>query len=257
MNLAITVYISGASSGLGRSLALCYAREGANLALVARRGDVLNTVAAECRACGAKEVLCLAADLSVAEASQKSVRDTLARFGKINLFIANAGISRNHSPQTLTWSEFKNIHDLNVYGAIAGILEVLPHMLKDKSGQIVGISSIAGFRGLPSAACYSSSKAAFTAFLESLRQDLKRTQSGVSLSVVSPGFIRTPLVDKNQHPMPFIVSADQAAARIVSGIKAQKPHIAFPLIMVFLASLIKVLPTRLFDAILTRLPWKR
>lgn len=255
--MAITVYISGASSGLGRSLALCYARQGANLALVARRGDMLESVAAECRACGAANVLCLVADLSVADASQKSVRDTLAHFEKIDLFIANAGISRNHSPQTLTFSEFKNIHDLNVYGAIAGILEILPHMLKNKSGHIVGISSIAGFRGLPSAACYSSSKAAFTAFLESLRQDLKRTQSGVLLSVVSPGFIRTPLVDKNQHPMPLILSADQAAARIVRGITAQKPHIAFPLTMVFLASLMKILPAKLFDAILIRLPWKR
>lgn len=252
-----SVYISGASSGLGRAMALLYAKNGKKLALVARRESVLNEVKAECLASGAKEAFCLPTDLADVEASQNSVRQALEKLEKIDLFIANAGISRNHTAQTLSWDEFKNIFDVNVYGAIAGILEILPHMLKTGSGRIVGISSIAGFRGMASATGYSSSKAAFTAFLEGLRQDLLRMKTGVKMSVVSPGFIRTPLVEKNRHPMPLIVSAERAAEIIARGIAADKPHIAFPLPLVFLASIMKILPARLFDAILTRLPLNR
>lgn len=254
---AITVYITGASSGLGRALALHYAKMGARLALVARRETELNEVASKCLQSGAAEVLIIVADLSLPEESQQSVRTTQEKLGVPDIFIANAGISKNHSPQTLKWEEFKKIYDTNVYGAVAGILEVLPAMLKKNSGHIAGISSIAGFRGLPTSACYSSSKAALTAFLESLRQDLKRSKSGVAVSVVSPGFISTPLVNKNKHPMPLIMSPEKAARIIAWGIEKHTPHIAFPKTMVFLAWIAKMLPSRPYDAIMTQLPWKR
>lgn len=247
------VWLSGASSGLGAALARELASRGARLALFARRQPELEKLAVELRSLSASapaEVIVQAGDVSDRVRVHAAVRECEERFGGIDVLLLNAGIGDPLFPDKFSAELVERITRVNYFGAIHGIEAALPKMLERGAGTIVGVSSIGAVRGFPTAAPYCASKAALTSFLESLRLDLRGR--GVKVITVSPGFIKTPLTDRNRFPMPFLQPADRAARRIVDGIVRGKREIHFPRRLTVPMKLLRILPGFLYDFLLAR-----
>jgi hypothetical protein len=245
------VIITGASSGIGAALARRYAASGAILGLVARRAAALREIAAPLPArC---EIYPL--DVRDAAALTAAARHFVDRHGCPDIVIASAGVSVG----TLTQHAgdipaFQEVLDINVMGTVKAFQPFVGCMRERGSGALVGIASVAGYRGLPGAAAYSASKAAAISYLESLRVELRG--SGVRVITVCPGFVATPMTEGNPYPMPFRMSADEAAAKIASLIARGKPHAVIPWEMAIAARLLRVLPGRLFEWLAARAPRK-
>ena len=138
--------------------------------------------------------------------------------------------------------------DVNFTGAIHATMAVLPHMMARKSGHLVVVSSVAGFRGLPKSSAYSASKAAISTYWESLRVEVQ--PHGIAATTINPGYIKTPLTDKNKHPMPFIITAEKAAKIMANGILARRKVITFPARMRWAMRLMRFLPNWLYDRLM-------
>jgi short-subunit dehydrogenase len=239
-----TILITGASSGIGKALALLYAAPGVTLLLVGRNTERLKETENLCRRKGA-EVTTDSTSVTDSAGLAKKILEWDDRH-PIDLVIANAGISGN--------SNLYEIMDINLNGAFNTVNPLIPRMIARGCGHIVLMSSMAGFRGLPSAPAYSVSKVAVRAWGDALRPLLKK--DGIAVSTIFPGFVKTPLTDVNKFPMPFLMEADQAAAIIKRGIDGKKASIAFPWQMHVLCWLLGVLPRSLGDWILSRAPKK-
>ncbi len=245
------VWISGASSGLGESLARELAARGCHLAIFARREQLLEKLRSDLVAAHPSiSVIAQTGDVRDRAQVHAGIREAEGRLGGIDLLILNAGTGDSLSPEKFSAELVERITAVNYLGAIYGIEAALPAMLQRKSGTIVGVSSIGAVRGFPMAAPYCASKAALTSFLESLRLDL--WGSGVRVITVSPGFIKTPLTDRNRFPMPFLVSSESAARRIVDGISRRKREIHFPRRLTIPLKILRCFPGFLFDWILSR-----
>jgi hypothetical protein len=254
--------ISGASSGLGLALARHYLERGAIVAAFARRGEPLQTLAAEFPG----KVFAYALDVRDAAAVQHAARDFIGRAGVPDVVIANAGVSVG----TLTeYAEdidaFQQVMDTNVLGIVKTFQPFIPAMRdaahSPPAGEgdahrptLVGIASVAGFRGLPGAGAYSASKAAAISYLESLRVELR--DSGVKVVTVCPGYIRTPMTDVNTYPMPFMLDAGEAALRIARAIGQGKPFAVVPWRMGIAGGILRLLPNRLYDFLFSKAPHK-
>ncbi|MBI5244392.1 MAG: SDR family NAD(P)-dependent oxidoreductase [Elusimicrobia bacterium] len=221
------VLITGATSGLGRELALQLAREGCRLALTGRREERLKETARAVSSAGGA-ALALAGDVRDPACVQRHYAAIKKELGGLDWAILNAGISKSSSARDRFSSEdFRRVYETNVFGPVYWIEAVLPDMLAARSGVIAGIASVAGFRGLPRSGAYSSSKAALIATLESLRVDLRG--SGVEVVIVCPGFIRTELTEKwKPEDMPFLIEPEAAARKAIAGIKARRRIVHFP-----------------------------
>jgi short-subunit dehydrogenase len=248
-----TILITGASSGIGEALALLYAAPDVTLLLTGRNIERLMAVAGSCRSKGAVVDTC---------AIDVTARDTLAEKVltwddqyKIDLVIANAGVSGGTSMDARqTEAQLREIIEVNLIGTFNTINPLIPRLRLRKQGHIALMSSMAGFRGMPNAPAYSTSKVAVRAYGDALRPLLK--PEGITVSIIFPGFVRTPLTDVNTFPMPFLMEADKAAAIIKRGLDAQKAFIAFPWQMHIFCWLLGALPRRLGDALLNRAPRK-
>lgn len=247
-----TIAITGASSGLGAALAEYYATPGTHLFLHGRDMARLESVAGKCRGLGA-EITLFTADLRDRDAMAEWISRCDAA-SPIDLLIANAGISAGSGTEGEPTAQARAIFDVNVTGMLNTVLPAIALMKSRKRGQIALISSLAGMRGLPSSPAYSASKAAVKAYGEALRGALKR--DGVRVSVVCPGYIRTPMTDVNDFPMPFLMEADMAAARIAAGLAANRSRIAFPFGLYFPLWLLSCLSPRLTDPLFAALPNK-
>lgn len=246
----LRVVISGASSGLGTALARHYAARGATLALIARRSDVLHRLAAELPA-----AIPYPADVRDGAALDAAAADFIRRHGPPDIVIANAGVSTG----TLTecaedLPRFQAVMDINVMGMVKTFHPFLGAMKAARRGALVGIASVAGVRGLPGAGAYSASKAAAISYLESLRLELRG--SGVSVITVRPGYIATPMTEANPYPMPFMLSAEQAAGKIARGIERRRRLVTIPWQMAVVARLLRLLPIPLYDALFGAAPHK-
>jgi short-subunit dehydrogenase len=239
------ILLTGASSGIGAALAIALASNwSARIGLVARREDLLEEVATSVRAAGG-EALCLPCDVSDAEGIASAVARCAEELGPITHAIANAGIGEVMFVHKSDAALIAKIMRVNYEGATNLFAAVLPQMIESGGGHLVGVSSIAGFRGLPGSANYSASKAALSAWLESARIELKHR--GISVSAVHPGFVSTPMTDKNPFPMPFMVPVEKAAQIIVRGIAKKKRDINFPWPMVTLMRLVRLMPNWVYD----------
>ena len=238
------VFLTGASSGIGTALAHAYAARGAKLGLVARRGDALHALAASLNC----ETLVCSADVRSDAEVQQAAELFLARFGTPDVVIANAGVSHGTATeQAADLATFAEIMDTNALGMVRTFQPFVTAMRRAKQGRLVGIASVAGFRGLPGSGAYSASKAAAITYLESLRIELRG--SGVSVATICPGYISTPMTEKNSYSMPFIMPSEQAAKKILSAIDGGRTFYVFPWQMAWIGKIMRVLPNPLFDTL--------
>jgi len=247
----LRVILTGASSGLGAALARHYAAAGATLGLIARRQPELERLRATF------PVPCEIYPLDVRDeaAIAAAARDFIGKHGCPDTVIANAGVSVG----TLTEFEedrrvFQDVVDINLIGMVNTFQPFLAAMRGRGSGTLAGIASVAGYRGLPGGAAYSASKAAAIAYLESLRVELHA--SGVQVVTICPGYVATPMTEKNPYPMPFRMSAEQAAAKIASIVARGKSFSMIPWQMAVVARVMHVLPHWLYDRLAARAPRK-
>jgi short-subunit dehydrogenase len=243
----VKVFLTGASSGIGEALARHYSGKGAVLGLFARRVDRLKelqlSLPAPSEAYGG-DVRDLAAVAVAAE-------DFMTRHGVPDIVIANAGVSYGTTTESARDAAvFRETFDINVLGLVHTFQSFVAPMRARKSGALVGIASVAGFRGLPGASAYSASKAAAISYLEALRVELHGT--GVQVTTICPGFIETPMTARNPYPMPFIIGAEDAARRFARVIAARKAYAVVPWQMAIVGRLLKAIPNGVYDAIASK-----
>ena len=246
-----SLVITGASSGLGLALARHYLQRGATIAALARRGDLLQTLSAQFPG----KVFCYALDVRDSAAVKLAASDFIAHSGVPDVVIANAGVSTG----TLTeYAEdidsFQEVMDINVLGIVKTFQPFIAAMRASQRGTLVGIASVAGFRGLPGASAYSASKASAISYLESLRVELR--SSGVKVVTICPGYIKTPMTIVNPYPMLFILEADEAARRIALAIKRQAAFAVIPWQMDLVGRLLKCIPNWTYDRLFVNAPRK-
>lgn len=247
-----TVWLTGASSGIGESLAFEIARRGARVAISARREQELKKVAEKIEGLG-QIAKAYPADV-LSELSLKTAVAGIERdLGPIDIVIANAGSHVFTVPEEFNTEEYLSLMNLNYGGMLRTISSVLPQMLDKKNGAIVGVASLAGFRGLPRAAAYGASKSAQIHFLESIRYHLE--EHGLQVTVINPGFVKTPLTDKNDFYMPFLVPPERAAVLICNAIEKGKKELSFPIPFSWFMKLMRVVPYPIHE-IVARLAWK-
>ena len=249
-----TILITGASSGIGEALALHYAGDGVLLALTGRNAKRLEEVAKACEVKGAR-VHQAVLDVTARDMMHKWIMDLEVRFG-FDLVIANAGISGGTAGQegAEDSAQIHYIFDVNVRGVFHTIDPVIPSMVRRGKGQIGIVSSLAGYRGFPGAPAYSASKAAVKVYGEGLRGALYGT--GVGVSVICPGFVKSRMTDANDYKMPFMVPAEKAAKIIAQGLAKNKGRIAFPWQTAFAAWCFSILPDSWAQPLLRKLPGK-
>ncbi len=245
-----TVFLTGASSGIGEAIAIAIAKKGGTLGLVARRDGLLNEIAARCEAAGGAARV-FACDVVDAEALHAAAEKFRSEFGRIDILIANAGIGGNDAlTRAYDPASVKKLIDINLMGAVNSIHAVVPKMLENGSGHLVAISSLAGLRGLPKSAAYSASKAAMTAFFESVRLD--HADKGIAVTIIQPGFIKTPLTSGRSNKMPFIMELDEAIPHFIAAIENKKKFAAFPWPLAWFVRLGRLMPAWLYDAVAGR-----
>ena len=235
------VCVTGASSGIGRALALEFAREGACVGVLARREDRLRHLCEEIRAMGATAESAVA-DASDRQAIQAAFHSLADRLGPCDILVANAGVGSSNSARDLNIAGAEAVIHTNLLGPMYAFEAVLPQMLARGSGHLVGISSVAAFKGLPSAAAYCASKAGLNAYLESLRITLRSKK--IAVTAICPGFVRTEMTAKNPK-MLWVLEPDVAARKVVRAIARRKKVYCFPKRMRWLIELTRWLPDRL------------
>lgn len=241
------IVITGASSGIGAELARIYARRGDRIALLARRADRLAAVAAEVAALGGKAMV-VECDVVDRKSVEAAVQRVLTEFGTLDLVIANAGVAKPVRATAFSTDDAELVMSTNFYGMIYLFGAVIPSMLAQKSGQFVGIASVAGLRGLPRFSVYSASKAAMQNFLEAARAEL--APEGIAVTTVNPGFIETEMTAKNRFRMPFLMKLEPAAKIIAAGIDRRARVIEFPFATSKMMRIVRLLPDALVDRIM-------
>jgi short-subunit dehydrogenase len=240
-----TALVTGASSGLGRGLALWFSRRGVKVYAAARRRENLEALADEARAAGA-QVEPVELDVSHADNTLARIRELDASCGGLDLVIANAGVGLETNARRMKWEAVKQTIDVNVTGAAATLCAVLPQMVERQRGHLVGVASLAAYRGLGRNAAYSASKAYLSTFMESLRVDLQGT--GVNVTCLYPGFVKSEMTANNKFPMPFLLETEEAVELMGKAILRGETQYAFPWRMARLMGLVKSMPNALFDA---------
>lgn len=246
-----TIFLTGASSGIGKAIALELGVCGARIGFVARRKQLLDDVAEQIKKSGS-DVLALAADVADKAQIKKAADSVKQKFGAVDILIANAGVGGHMKAENFSSETFENVFAVNFMGVIYCIEAVLPDMLKRGSGHISAVSSLAGWRGLPDNGAYSSSKSALTTVLESLRNELR--PKGIAVSAISPGFVRTEMTDKDGgEKLPFLIEAGDAARRILAGLAKKQRDIAFPFPTASAMRLAKFLPDAVWDMVAVKI----
>ncbi len=238
--------ITGASSGIGGALAVELAKRGARLGLVARRAEALSEIADGITAAGGQAVI-LPADVRDADSLRAAAEQLSSEIGPVDVLIANAGIGPTRDGSDLNAKEVSDVININVIGAANSVAAVLPHMVAAGQGHLIVISSLAAYRGLPGSAAYCASKAAVSTFFESLRLDLE--PKGIAVTIIHPGFIKTPLTSGREAQMPFLMELDDAVQKIVRAIERRKKSYAFPWQLASIVRAGMVMPIWMYDRI--------
>jgi len=241
-----TVLITGASSGIGKAVGEKLLQINCNLILTARRNDIIENWVNKLENKKAN-ILILKNDVI----NKSNVAQTFAKiteeFGNIDVAILNSGIGKNVTTQNFSLQIAEDIINTNFLGVVYWIEQLLPNMMKNKSGIIAPVSSLADNRGYSGSGFYCASKAALSIFAEGLSIDLAKF--GIKVITIKPGFVKTPMTDQNKFKMPFMISAEKAAEKIIAGIKKEKNIIQFPFPTVLGAKIIGMLPNWVYRLI--------
>lgn len=230
-----------------------FAEEGALLALTARRKDIIDRIAQQLEV--KTRVASYKCDVTNTEEVRNVYRQIKIDFGKIDIAFLNSGVSFRSSVKEFSSEKAKQTFDTNVLGLINFVEVLLPDFMSERNGVIVGVSSLADSRGFPKSGFYCASKAAASIFLESLRIELK--PYNVKVITVRPGFVKTPMTDKNEFFMPLLMEPEKAAKIIVNGIKKEKRIIQFPLLISLAVRILRIIPDLLFEYLASREPIPR
>jgi short-subunit dehydrogenase len=246
------LWITGAGKGIGRAVALEYAARGWTVAISARTAADLNAVA---RAAGDAQapgrIHAFACDVTDQDALKQTFKEVEHAIGPLDQVIFNAGTHIPNAPHNFSVAPFRTLMEINYMGTVNGLSAVIPAFLERRAGHIGVVSSVAGYRGLPNASAYGATKAALINMCEALKPQLER--AGVTISVINPGFVRTPLTDKNEFPMPFLMEPEDAARAVFAGMAKRKFEIAFPAPFVLMLKVLRVLPYGLYFALVKRI----
>ena len=249
----MNIIITGATSGIGKELAKIYANENNNLFLSGRNEKRLQEVKEICQKRNAKVETAII-DV-VDELATKNWIKNIATNHSLDLIIANAGISAGTEGGPESFEQIKSIFNTNIQGVLNTIQPTIEIMKEQKSGQIAIMSSLAGFRGLPSSPAYSASKSCVRVYGEALRGNLQRF--GIKVNVICPGYVKTPMTDVNNFPMPFLMPVEKAAKIIKHSLAKNKSRIAFPFAFYFVVWLATLLSNKIIDPIFAKLPGKK
>jgi short-subunit dehydrogenase len=217
--------VTGASSGIGHALARALAAEGCKVGLVARRQDPLASLAGAIRASGGVAEYATA-DICEREEAVKAIRDLAVRLGPVDLLVANAGVGAPTILEPFNVGDVEKMFRVNVLGVVYSLEAVLPAMLERRRGHVAAVSSQAAYKGLPGEWGYTASKAAVNNVMEGLRIQLRG--KGIAVTTLCPGFVATPMTEVNQFKMPWLLTADEAARRIVRALRRRKKVYNFP-----------------------------
>ncbi len=239
-----SVWIAGASSGIGAELARRLDRAGHRVAVSARRADRLDELTRTGR-----NMLPLPLDVTDATAVSNAVGDVIEAFGRLDLAILNAGTYRRGSFEDTALADFEAAMTVNYFGVVHGLKALLP-VMRDPGGQIAVVASLAGYCGLPYANGYGPSKAAVISLCESLRAEL--AGSRIDLRLINPGFVDTPLTRQNDFEMPYLMATDAAAKEILRQLEGGDFEIAFPAPFVRRLKLLRLMPYRWYFAAMRR-----
>jgi short-subunit dehydrogenase len=234
-----TVWLIGASTGIGEALARALAAEGATLTLSARDGAKLSALQQSLPGSGHRVAALDVTDMASVEAAWAQVNTA-----PVDLVIYNAGAYEPMSAMQFDLARVEQMVDVNFSGALRVLAQVLPAFIARNAGHIALVASVAGYRGLPGAMGYGASKAALMHLCENLRADL--TGSGVGVTVINPGFVKTRLTDKNDFRMPAMITPEQAAAAIVAGLNRDEYEIHFPKRFTRVLKFLQLLPHGLY-----------
>jgi short-subunit dehydrogenase len=243
------VMITGASSGIGRGVALETAARGASVGLVARREELLHELEDEIGALNVKVVVA-AADVRDAAAVRAAADRFRKELGPIDVLVANAGVGTSSHAVQLQPDHVAEVININVLGGVNTVAAVAPEMVERGQGRLVAISSLAAYRGLAKSAAYCASKAAMSAYFESVRIDLRNT--GVEVTIIHPGFIKTAITAGREAKMPYLMELDDAVKKIVAAIEKGKRSYAFPWQLASMVRVTMLLPPAMYDWIAAR-----
>lgn len=252
------VWVTGASSGIGEALAVALVRRGARVAVTARRADLLEALAAKCARdglSGLSPVLVVPADVTDRAAVAAAAHAIEGAWGGIDLAIFNAGGSHEHAQATnrdprLNADDYVATMTLNYSSVVYGVEAILPAMLARGQGHIAAVASLGGYRASSVALSYTTSKAAVIHLMEGLRLALE--PRGVRVTIINPGFVRTPLTARNTFRMPFLVEVDNAAERILRGLERGKHEIHFPASLSWPLKVLRMAPAPIYAWLLRR-----
>ena len=242
-----TAWVTGAGSGIGRALARRLAQTGWMVAASARTARDLDTLAAEVPG----KITAFQLDVTDAAACVETARQIEAALGPVDLAVFNAGSYFPTTAEDFSVENFRRTVNVNLMGEVNCMGGVVPSMRARRAGHIVLMGSLTGLVGLPTAASYGATKAALNSIAQAFKPDFERF--GITISVINPGFVKTPLTDKNRFPMPFLISVDAAVDHILRGIARRRFDISFPWQMSFLIRLLAALPDRAKFAITRRM----
>lgn len=243
-------WITGGGTGIGRALALRLAREGWQVAVSGRRPERLEEVRAISGELAGR-VYPVRVDVTDRDGMVAAAAEIERELGPIHLVVLNAGMFETVRPdKVFDPAVFDRHFDVNVIGVINGIHAALPGLKARRSGHVVIVSSVSGYRGLPLAAAYGASKAALINLAESLKFHFDRLN--ITTSIANPGFVETPLTESNRFPMPFLIDSAEAAERLYKGIMQGRFEIAFPRRMAWTLKVMRCLPYRLYFALMKR-----
>ncbi|MBX2975212.1 MAG: SDR family NAD(P)-dependent oxidoreductase [Ignavibacteriaceae bacterium] len=239
-----TILITGASTGIGKALAIKLAKNN-KLILLARNIDLLSEIKKE--SCSGDNVDIYKCDVTKIDEVKEVFSSIVSKHNEIDLAILNSGVSYRNSIEDYSSEKAKITMDTNYLGVIFCVEQLLPIFLRQKKGIIAGVSSLADARGFVKSGFYCASKAALTAYLESLRAEL--IPYGIKVVTIKPGFVKTPMTDKNEFKMPLLMEVDEAADIIINGLIQEKRIIQFPMPIVLAVKFLKIIPNFLFEFI--------
>lgn len=230
------VWVTGAGTGIGRALARRLAEDGWTVAASARTASDLDSLAAEVPG----RITSFLLDVTDAQAAQATGRAIEASLGPVDLAILNAGSYFPTTARKFSVENFRRTVDVNLMGVVNCMGPIVPGMVERRRGHIAIMGSLTAFVGLPTAASYGATKAALNSMAEAFKPDFE--QYGVTITVINPGFVKTPATDRNRFPMPFLMGVDEAVDHITRGLEARQFAINFPWQMTFGIKFLSALP---------------